>query len=38
MPVLAKGHSETHDFAFTWQGLDSLCEKYQKKDCLWHQN
>lgn len=38
MPVLAKRHTETHDFTFTWQGLDSLCDKYQNKDCLWHQN
>lgn len=38
MPVLAKGHTEIHDFTFTWKELDSLCEKYQKIDCLWHQN
>lgn len=38
MPVLANGHTETHDCTFTGQGLGSLCEKYQNKDCLQHQN
>lgn len=33
-----KGYTETHNFTFTWQGLDSLWHGYQSKNWLCHQN